>query len=263
MHERPRVRPFRAVPPEFGVWRPRSSSVCLERGAPRADTPSQAVAGTATTSPTPPPPPPKHFFPGPSPGSSGAGGPRPALAVKIEASTLAPQTGAECRDISCGRGGRRRITIARFHSTLPPDIGSSGPAIAAPLRGLLAFSGGDPSWLPSPKRRPPGGQQQRGAAGFYRSASAPHKVNAHPAAFLAQPTPVSRVLLCSSATRRRGSTRPRVRDAPPPQRGGPRVNHPRWTWDGRRLAPRAAGRGARHAPPTSWSSASRSTGPRG
>jgi hypothetical protein len=66
------------------------------------------------------------------------------------------------------------------------------PAIAAPLHGLLAFSGGQGPFVDAVEAA---GLQvishDRGDAGFYRSKarSAPHNVYADPAAFLAQADP--------------------------------------------------------------------------
>src|SRR3954447_25443220 len=76
---------------------------------------------------------------------------RPALAVKIENSIDArPQTGLNAADIvweEVVEGGITRF-VAVYHSTLPEEIGPvrsvrpMDPAVAAPLHGLLAFSGG-------------------------------------------------------------------------------------------------------------------------
>jgi len=81
---------------------------------------------------------------------------RPALAVKIENSVDArPQTGLNAADLlweQVVEGGITRF-VAVYHSTLPEDIGPvrsvrpMDPAIAAPLHGLLAFSGGQQQYV--------------------------------------------------------------------------------------------------------------------
>jgi len=123
---------------------------------------------------------------------------RPALAVKIENSVAArPQSGLDGADVvweEVVEGGITRF-VAVFHSTLPPDIGpirSVRPmdaAIAGPLKGLFAFSGGQPEYIQSIADT--GAQvlsQGAGAGGFFRldSRDAPHNVYADPADFLAQ-----------------------------------------------------------------------------
>lgn len=123
---------------------------------------------------------------------------RPALAVKIENSTAArPQTGLDDADMvweQVVEGGITRF-VAVYHSTLPPEIGpvrSIRPmdaAIAAPLGGLLAFSGGVPPYIAAAEAA--GLQtlrQDAGADGFFRSTarSAPHDVHATPQTLLDQ-----------------------------------------------------------------------------
>jgi len=126
---------------------------------------------------------------------------RPALAVKIENSVAArPQSGLNAADVvweQVVEGGITRF-VAVFHSTLPPDIGpirSVRPmdaAIAGPLKGLFAFSGGQPGYVNAIAGT--GAQvlsQGAGAGGFYRleSRDAPHNVYANPADFVAQADP--------------------------------------------------------------------------
>jgi hypothetical protein len=129
---------------------------------------------------------------------SGQVAPHPALAVKIENSiTARPQTGLNAADMvweEVVEGGITRF-VAVYHSTLPREIGPvrsvrpMDPAIAAPLRGLLAFSGGQGPFVEAVSEA---GLQavsnDAGAAGFYRvkTRSAPHNVYADPATFLAQ-----------------------------------------------------------------------------
>ncbi len=126
---------------------------------------------------------------------------RPALAVKIENSTAArPQSGLDAADMvweEVVEGGITRF-VAVFHSNLPPDVGpirSVRPmdaAIAGPLKGLFAFSGGQPAYIDAIADA--GAQvlsQGAGAGGFFRldSRDAPHNVYANPADFLAQADP--------------------------------------------------------------------------
>lgn len=154
------------------------------------------AAGTAAAPETPPPP---VLVPWPLTGVAVEAPPqRPALAVKVENSTSArPQSGLNAADVvweQVVEGGITRF-VAVYHSTLPPDIGpirSVRPmdaAIAAPLRGLFAFSGGGPDFVRAISDA--GMQvlsQDAGADGFFRlgTRSAPHNVYADPAAFLAQ-----------------------------------------------------------------------------
>ncbi|WP_232797066.1 DUF3048 domain-containing protein [Blastococcus atacamensis] len=123
---------------------------------------------------------------------------RPALAVKIENSPESrPQSGLDAADMvweEVVEGGITRF-VAVYHSTLPPEIGpirSVRPMdapIAAPLRGLLAFAGGQPPFVAAVSDA---GLQvvspDAGDGGFYRIPTryAPHNLYANPADFLAQ-----------------------------------------------------------------------------
>lgn len=125
----------------------------------------------------------------------------PALAVKVDNSTQArPQTGLGAADLvweEVVEGGITRF-VAVYHSTLPAEIGpvrSVRPmdaAIAAPLHGLLAFSGGQPAFV---EEVADAGLQvlseADGAAGFYRvdGLAAPHDVHVDPLALVAQADP--------------------------------------------------------------------------
>ncbi|GIG22204.1 hypothetical protein Cch01nite_29280 [Cellulomonas chitinilytica] len=118
---------------------------------------------------------------------------RPALAVKIENSGEArPQTGLEQADVvweEVVEGGITRF-VAVFHSQVPAEIGPirsvrpMDPAIASPLHGLIAFSGGQPGFVQALSAS--GLQilsQDKGAAGFFRKkgvAPAPHNVYGTP-----------------------------------------------------------------------------------
>lgn len=123
---------------------------------------------------------------------------RPALAVKIENSIDArPQTGLNAADIvweQVVEGGITRF-VAVYHSHLPPEIGPvrsirpMDPAIAAPLHGLLAFSGGVPTYVDAARNA--GLQvltQSSGTDGFHRTSTrrAPHNVYATPETLIAQ-----------------------------------------------------------------------------
>ncbi len=159
-----------------------------------------AASAPASTPPPPPPPPPPVLWPltglesGPVPA-------RPALAVKIENSVDArPQTGLNSADIvweEVVEGGITRY-VAVYHSTVPPQVGPvrsvrpMDPSIAAPLRGLFAFSGGQRPYVDAVAAA---GMQvvshDGGADGFSRisSRSAPHNVYADPTVLLAQADP--------------------------------------------------------------------------
>ncbi|MCZ2818627.1 DUF3048 domain-containing protein [Modestobacter sp. VKM Ac-2984] len=204
-----------------------------------------AVAESTTATPPPPPPPPPVLWPLTGL-ESGPVDPRPALAVKVENSVAArPQTGLGAADLvweQVVEGGITRY-VAVYHSTLPAGIGpirSVRPmdaAIAAPLHGLFAFSGGLAGYVDAVADA---GLQvlsnDAGAGGFSRTTDrpAPHNVHADPLLFLAQADPGHQA-------------------APPPQfdlaatadqatavtAGTPATNlaltlsgvsHPQWTW---------------------------------
>jgi hypothetical protein len=161
-----------------------------------------AEPAAAGTSATPAPPPAPVLVPWPLTGVEvEAMAPRPALAVKIENSVAArPQTGLNAADMvweEVVEGGITRF-VAVFHSNVPPEIGpvrSVRPmdaAIAGPLHGLFAFSGGGPDFVRAISNA--GMQvlsQDSGADGFHRvnTRSAPHNVYADPAKFLAAADP--------------------------------------------------------------------------
>ena len=123
---------------------------------------------------------------------------RPALSVKIENSSQArPQTGIEMADVVWEQlieGGETRFNVV-FHSQLPAEVGpirSVRPmdaGIAAPLGGLIAFSGGQAQFVDSVRAS---GLQifsnDLGADGMYRTSNrrAPHNVYGDPAVFLSQ-----------------------------------------------------------------------------
>ena len=208
--------------------------------------PAAGPSTTATaTPPAPPPPPPPVRWPLTGRQSSSAIS-QPALAVKVENSVEArPQAGLAEADMvweQVVEGGITRY-VAVYHSRLPREIGpvrSIRPMdapIAAPLKALIAFSGGQPDFLAALRRA---GLQlvshDAGAGGFYRVDHrwAPHNVYADPAALLAQ-------------AGRRHRAAPPAQFAIVPRGGEPTAvtageptraveltmsgtSHPRWSW---------------------------------
>ena len=121
---------------------------------------------------------------------------RPALAIKVENSPEArPQTGLEQADVvweQVVEGGISRF-VAVYQSQVPAEVGPirsvrpMDPAIAAPLHGLIAFSGGQQGFVQALKNA---GLQtismDAGAGGFYRKKGvgpAPHNVYGTPQTF--------------------------------------------------------------------------------
>lgn len=158
---------------------------------PRTTTATSAPTTSPTPTPTPTPTPAPVVWPLTGVVTS-APVDRPALAVKIENSIAArPQTGLNSADMvweEVVEGGITRYA-AVYQSTLPPEIGPvrsvrpMDPAIAAPLKGILAFSGGAPPFLALVAQS---GVQalsnDAGSPGFFRVGSrpAPHNVYATP-----------------------------------------------------------------------------------
>ncbi|WP_273653842.1 DUF3048 domain-containing protein [Cellulomonas fimi] len=119
---------------------------------------------------------------------------RPAIAVKIEnPREVRPQTGLDQADVvweQVVEGGITRF-VAVYHSQVPEEVGPirsirpMDPAIAAPLHGVVAFSGGQQAFVRELGQS--GVQimsQDGGAAGFYRKKGvkpAPHNVYGTPA----------------------------------------------------------------------------------
>jgi hypothetical protein len=176
-------------------------SVALAACSGEAAAPTAKSSTSSTPLPPPPPPPPPPVYWPLTGVESGPVAPHPALAVKIENSVDArPQTGLNAADMvweEVVEGGITRF-VAVYHSTLPPEIGPirsvrpMDPAIAAPLRGLFAFSGGQRPFVDAVAGA--GLQvvsQDAGHPGFYRLRGryAPHNVYANPADFLAQADP--------------------------------------------------------------------------
>jgi hypothetical protein len=206
---------------------------------------SEATTPAAGTSAAPPPPPPPVFWPLTGL-ESGPVADHPALAVKIENSVDArPQTGLNAADMvweEVVEGGITRF-VAVYHSTLPPQIGPirsvrpMDPPIAAPLRGLFAFSGGQRPFVDAVAAA--GLQvisQDAGGDGFYRlnTRYAPHNVYADPAAFLAQADPAHQAAPAAQFGVARPEQQPTAAVAGAPtaavtlKLSG--LSHPRWTW---------------------------------
>jgi hypothetical protein len=173
-----------------------------DEGAAPSTTSSSPDPTTATATATTPPPPPLYPLTGvQAPGIVN----RPALAVKIENSIDArPQTGLNAADMvweEVVEGGITRY-VAVYQSGVPAEIGPvrsvrpMDPAIAAPLHGLLAFSGGQQQYVDAVSAA---GLQvlsmDAGSAGFHRVSSrrAPHNVYATTQTLLDQADPAHNV----------------------------------------------------------------------
>jgi hypothetical protein len=209
---------------------------------------STSAKPTPTPTPTPPPPPPPPPVYWPLTGvESGPVAARPALAVKIENSVDArPQTGLNAADMvweEVVEGGITRF-VAVYHSNVPAQIGPirsvrpMDPAIAAPLRGLFAFSGGQRPFVDAVAGA---GLQvlshDAGAGGFFRvnTRYAPHNVYGDPAAFLAQADAAHQVAPPAQFVFAPSGQQPTVAVA-----GAPTTvmnlrlsgsSRPTWTWD--------------------------------
>jgi DUF3048 family protein len=179
---------------------------------------------------------------------------RPALAVKIENSVDArPQTGLGAADMvweQVVEGGITRF-VAVYHSDLPPEVGPvrsirpMDPAIAAPLGGLLAFSGGVQTYVTAAQDA--GLQvlsQDSAADGFHRTTTraAPHNVYAVPQTLVDQADAAHRASPGTPFDHPEDGEQPTAVAAGRPTAtldltlSG--VSHPRWTWsdaDGRWL----------------------------
>lgn len=123
---------------------------------------------------------------------------RPAVAVKIEnPKEVRPQTGLDQADVvweQVVEGGVTRF-VAVYNSQIPDEVGPirsirpMDPAITAPLKGLVAFSGGQQGFVTA---LADSGVQilshDRGDDGFYRAktAKAPHNVFGSLSTFLEQ-----------------------------------------------------------------------------
>jgi hypothetical protein len=172
---------------------------------------------------------------------------RPALAVKIENSiTARPQTGLNSADMvweEVVEGGITRY-LAMYQSTLPPEIGPvrstrpMDPAIAGPLHGVFAFSGGQPQYVSAAAQA---GLQivsnDAGAPGFYRISSrpAPHNVYADPAKLLGQAdaahraSPPPQFLFATTAQQPTALTAGKPANVLHLVLSG--IAHPSWTWN--------------------------------
>ena len=123
---------------------------------------------------------------------------RPSVSIKIENTTVArPQSGLEQADVVWENIVEFDVArfIAVFHSQVPDEVGPIrsvrpvDPVVAAPLKGLFAYSGGQPGILALVQNSPSQSiSHDSGAAGMYRVShrSAPHNVYGSVEAFLNQ-----------------------------------------------------------------------------
>jgi hypothetical protein len=123
---------------------------------------------------------------------------RPAVSVKIENTAVArPQSGLEAADVVWETIVEFEVSrfVAVYHSQVPEEVGPirsvrpMDPLIVAPLKGLIAYSGGQPGILD--EVRASGVQSishDAGAPGMYRirTRSAPHNVYGSVARFMEQ-----------------------------------------------------------------------------
>jgi hypothetical protein len=123
---------------------------------------------------------------------------RPAVAIKVENTSVArPQTGLEQADVVWETIVEFDVSrfVAVFHSQVPAEVGPirsvrpMDPPIAAPLHGLLVFSGGQPGILQLVANSATQAiSHDAGAPGLYRSSarSAPHNVYGNVQTFIDQ-----------------------------------------------------------------------------
>jgi len=172
---------------------------------------------------------------------------RPAIAVKIENTSVArPQAGLEAADVVWETIVEFEVSrlVAVFHSQWPEEVGPirsvrpMDPPIASPLKGLIAFSGGQQGILNlvySSSLQPI--SHDAGADGLYRVSrrSAPHNVYGSLEAFRLQadanhsapPAPQFQIAMRPSlASAVRAGTPATVLDF---RLSG--QSHPVWTWD--------------------------------
>ncbi|MBU4334939.1 MAG: DUF3048 domain-containing protein [Actinobacteria bacterium] len=168
---------------------------CSSGGSTTVETSQADIAASKSAVPTPVLP---ATWPLTGVAADGGATVRAALAVKIENSTAArPQTGLEQADMvweEVVEGGITRF-VAVYQSQVPEEVGPirsvrpMDPKIVGPLKGLIAFSGGQQQYVDMLSAA--GLQifsQDQGADGFYRKkgvAAAPHNVYATPATFWA------------------------------------------------------------------------------
>ncbi|CAM3729665.1 DUF3048 domain-containing protein [Isoptericola cucumis] len=163
--------------------------------------PDPAVPKSAPPEPVPPPKPkPKPVVWPLTGGKTGTKKvPRRAsVAVKIENSPVSrPHTGLHRADIvweQVVEGGISRF-VAVYHSDLPKAVGPvrsvrpMDPAIVAPMRGILAYTGGQPPFIRAvTEANVQSVLMDRGSPGFHRSGArlAPHNVYGNVRTFAAQ-----------------------------------------------------------------------------
>jgi hypothetical protein len=207
---------------------------------------SSSSTPTPTPTPTPPPPPPPPVWPLTGQPATGPVD-RPALVVKIENSVDArPQTGLGAADLvweQLVEGGITRY-VAVYQSQVPAEIGPvrsvrpMDPAIAGPLHGVFAFSGGQQTYIDAIAAA---GLQvvsnDAGAGGFYRVGSrvAPHNVYASPQQLLAQADAAHQAAPPAQFAFPAAGQQPTALTAGTPTTGiqiaMSTSDHPQWTYD--------------------------------
>lgn len=173
---------------------------------------------------------------------------RPAVAVKIEnTSSARPQSGLEHADVVWETVVEFEVSrlVAVYHSQVPEEVGPirsvrpMDPAIVAPLRGLLAYSGGQQGILDMV--RASGVQSvshDAGAPGMYRvrHRRAPHNVYGSLPRFVEQADDAHR-----AAPAEQFRFAPEASRATAAVQGAPAASlefrlssaaRPSWTWDG-------------------------------
>lgn len=213
---------------------------------PLATATATSTTATTTAAPTTTPPPPPPVWPLTGVQTTALAN-RPALTVKIENSIDArPQTGLNAADMvweEVVEGGITRFVVV-YNSNIPPVIGPvrsvrpMDPAIAVPLHGVLAFSGGA-AWILSLVRQS-GVQmlsQDAGNAGFYRSSarSAPHNVYATPQTLIDQADATHNAApppqFAFATTGQQPSAAAAGTPATTVRMTLSGLSHPLWTWD--------------------------------
>lgn len=179
-------------------------------------------------------------------GVPGTPDPRPAIAVKIENTAVArPQSGLDQADVVWETIVEFEVSrfVAVFHSQVPDQVGPvrsvrpMDPLIVAPLRGMLAFSGGQPGILDLVEAA---GVQlishDAGAPGLSRISSrrAPHNVYGSPATWwgvaeAGRTAPAQQFAFARSADRATAATAGTPAGTLAFRLSG--QSSPSWTWD--------------------------------
>lgn len=175
---------------------------------------------------------------------------RPALAVKIENSREArPQTGLDQADVvweEVVEGGITRYA-AVYQSKVPAEVGPvrsvrpMDPMIAGPLKGLIAFSGGQPRFVALVRSSPlQPFINDAGSPGFYRKSGvgpAPHNLYGKPSVWFAHADgahgdpPPQQFAFARTADQATAVTDGTAAAKISVVMSG--YSHPTWTWDAR------------------------------